>query len=98
LPKPSRRQDSAPSREGCHLPRISYNMFYSLEIWKPDQDMREFFYPDRIAVVGVSENPANLARGIVAHLLAFGYQGKVYPIGPRGGKVLYQVETSAKVS
>lgn len=49
--------------------------------------MREFFYPDRIAVVGVSENPANLARGIVAHLLAFGYQGKIYPVGPRGGNV-----------
>jgi acetate---CoA ligase (ADP-forming) len=49
--------------------------------------MREFFYPDRIAVVGVSENPANLARGIVAHLLAFGYRGKIYPVGPRGGKV-----------
>jgi acyl-CoA synthetase (NDP forming) len=50
--------------------------------------MREFFYPDRIAVVGVSENPANLARGIVAHLLAFGYQGKIYPVGPRGGNIL----------
>ncbi|MFZ5448036.1 MAG: acetate--CoA ligase family protein [Thermodesulfobacteriota bacterium] len=49
--------------------------------------MREFFYPERIAVVGVSENPTNLARGIVAHLLAFGYQGKIYPIGPRGGNV-----------
>jgi len=49
--------------------------------------MRKFFYPDRIAVVGVSENPANLARGIVAHLLAFGYRGKIYPVGPRGGNV-----------
>ena len=59
--------------------------------------MRKFFYPDRIAVVGVSENPANLARGIVAHLLSFGYQGKIYPVGPRGGKVfglpiLFQIE------
>jgi acyl-CoA synthetase (NDP forming) len=59
--------------------------------------MREFFYPDKITVVGVSENPANLARGIVAHLLAFGYQGKIYPVGPRGGNVfglpiLHQVE------
>jgi acyl-CoA synthetase (NDP forming) len=49
--------------------------------------MREFFYPDRLAVVGVSENPANLARGIVAHLLAFGYEGKIYPVGPRGGEI-----------
>jgi acetyltransferase len=49
--------------------------------------MRGFFYPRSVAVVGVSENPANLGRGIVAHLLAFGYQGQIYPIGPRGGKI-----------
>ena len=49
--------------------------------------MKEFFYPGKVAVVGVSENPSNLARGIVAHLLVFGYQGKIYPVGPRGGKV-----------
>jgi acyl-CoA synthetase (NDP forming) len=49
--------------------------------------MKGFFYPRSVAVVGVSENPANLARGIVAHLLDFGYQGKIYPVGPRGGQV-----------
>jgi acyl-CoA synthetase (NDP forming) len=49
--------------------------------------MKAFFYPRSVAVVGVSENPANLARGIVAQLLAFGYQGKIYPIGLRGGHV-----------
>lgn len=49
--------------------------------------MRDFFYPHSVAVVGVSENPANLGRGIVAHLQAFGYQGKIYPIGPRGGSI-----------
>jgi len=49
--------------------------------------MEKFFYPKSVAVVGVSETPANLARGIVANLLAFGYQGKIYPVGPRGGRV-----------
>jgi acetyltransferase len=47
--------------------------------------MEKFFYPKSVAVVGVSENPVNLARGIVANLLEFGYQGKIYPVGPRGG-------------
>jgi acyl-CoA synthetase (NDP forming) len=47
--------------------------------------MEKFFYPKSVAVVGVSENPINLARGIVANLLEFGYQGKIYPVGPRGG-------------
>ena len=49
--------------------------------------MEKFFYPQSVAVVGVSENPANLARGIVDNLLAFGYQGKIYLVGPRGGKI-----------
>src|SRR4030042_1183372 len=49
--------------------------------------MKEVFYPNKVAVVGVSENPGNLGRNIVAHLQAFGYQGKIYPVGPRGGNV-----------
>ncbi len=49
--------------------------------------MEKFFYPRSVAVVGVSENPANLAKGIVANLLAAGYQGKIYPVGPRGGAI-----------
>ncbi|MDP3182483.1 MAG: acetate--CoA ligase family protein [Desulfobaccales bacterium] len=49
--------------------------------------MEKFFYPQSVAVVGVSENPANLARGIISNLREFGYQGKIYPVGPRGGNI-----------
>ena len=49
--------------------------------------MEKFFNPKSVAVVGVSDNPANLARGIVANLLKFGYQGKILLVGPRGGRV-----------
>ena len=49
--------------------------------------MDKFFYPQSVAVVGVSDNPANLAQGIVANLLKFGYQGQIFPVGPRGGSV-----------
>src|SRR4030042_3281579 len=49
--------------------------------------MDNFFNPRSVAVVGVSENPANLAQGIVANLLKFGYRGKIFPVGPRGGSV-----------
>ncbi|MFZ5453034.1 MAG: acetate--CoA ligase family protein [Thermodesulfobacteriota bacterium] len=49
--------------------------------------MENFFNPQSVAVVGVSDNPANLAQGIVANLLKFGYQGKIFPVGPRGGAV-----------
>jgi acyl-CoA synthetase (NDP forming) len=59
--------------------------------------MEKFFYPRSVAVVGVSENPVNLAKGIVRNMLQAGYQGKIYPVGPRGGSVygltiLHQVE------
>jgi acyl-CoA synthetase (NDP forming) len=49
--------------------------------------MDKFFYPQSVAVVGVSDNPTNLAQGIVANLLQFGYQGQVFPVGPRGGQI-----------
>ena len=49
--------------------------------------MEKFFYPKNVAVVGVSEKPGNLARGIIDNLLAFGYQGKIYPVGLRTGMV-----------
>ncbi|MBI4796762.1 MAG: acetate--CoA ligase family protein [Deltaproteobacteria bacterium] len=49
--------------------------------------MEKFFNPQSVAVVGVSDNPVNLAQGIVANLLKFGFQGKILPVGPRGGAI-----------
>jgi acyl-CoA synthetase (NDP forming) len=47
--------------------------------------MQKFFYPRSVAVVGVSEDPDNLAQGIVANLLRFNYQGKIFLVGRRPG-------------
>ncbi len=49
--------------------------------------MEKFFYPQSVAVVGVSQEPANLGQGIVANLSAFGYPGQVFPVGRRGGAI-----------
>ena len=49
--------------------------------------MQNFFYPRSVAVVGVSETPANLAQGIVANLLHFKYQGKIFLVGRRPGVI-----------
>ncbi len=49
--------------------------------------MEKFFNPRSVAVVGVSDNPANLAQGIVVNLLKFGFRGKIFPVGPRGGTI-----------
>jgi len=47
----------------------------------------KIFYPDSVAVIGVSERPDNLAATIVGNLLNFGYSGSVYAVGRRGGEV-----------
>jgi acyl-CoA synthetase (NDP forming) len=49
--------------------------------------MREIFYPNSVAVVGVSARPDNLGRNIVSNLIDFGFQGIVYAVGPRGGVI-----------
>ncbi|MBP1748612.1 MAG: CoA-binding domain protein [Deltaproteobacteria bacterium] len=49
--------------------------------------MEKFFYPESIAVFGVSDTPSNLARVIVENLARFGFRGDVYPVGARDGIV-----------
>lgn len=49
--------------------------------------MHGFFYPQSLAVVGVSADPDNLGRNIVHNLLSFGFQGQFWPVGPKGGEV-----------
>jgi acyl-CoA synthetase (NDP forming) len=50
--------------------------------------MRGFFYPDSVAVIGVSPSPTNLGRAIVYHLAEFRYAGQIYLVGPKGGSFL----------
>jgi acetyltransferase len=47
--------------------------------------MHPLFYPTSVAVIGVSERPANIARNVVSNLLEFDYQGILSLVGPRGG-------------
>jgi acyl-CoA synthetase (NDP forming) len=49
--------------------------------------MQKFYYPQKVAVIGVSENPSNLGRGIILNMREAGYTGKIFPVGPRGGTV-----------
>jgi acetyltransferase len=49
--------------------------------------MRNVFYPKSVAAVGVSSNPDNLGRNIMLNLIDFGFEGVVYPVGPRGGTI-----------
>jgi acetyltransferase len=49
--------------------------------------MRHFFYPESIAVFGVSDRPSNLAKSIVGNLFRFGFRGGVFPIGNHEGEI-----------
>ncbi len=49
--------------------------------------MNTIFYPQSVAVIGVSPKPDNLARNILANLVEFGYKGKIIAVGPSGGEV-----------
>lgn len=50
-------------------------------------DLRAFFYPDSIAVIGAGQNPFK-PNGIPLYLLSiFGYGGDVYPVNPKYDRV-----------
>ena len=47
--------------------------------------MHKIFYPDSVAVIGVSEQPDNLAANIIYNMLEFGYSGHIHAVGLRSG-------------
>ncbi len=49
--------------------------------------MDAVFNAESVVVVGVSEAIDNLGKNVVANMVNFGYRGKIYPVGPRGGEV-----------
>ncbi|OGP81680.1 MAG: hypothetical protein A2Z08_09565 [Deltaproteobacteria bacterium RBG_16_54_11] len=49
--------------------------------------MQKLFYPERIAVIGVSERRENAGRNIMENIVRFDFAGDVFPVGPRGGTV-----------
>ncbi|MFO7971291.1 MAG: CoA-binding protein [Desulfobacterales bacterium] len=49
--------------------------------------MKKFFYPSSIAVFGVADSLANLARNIVSNCLEMGFKGEIFPVGRTRGSV-----------
>jgi acetyl coenzyme A synthetase (ADP forming)-like protein len=47
-----------------------------------------FFQPNCVAIIGASQNPKKLSNGIVKNMLAYGYQGKIYPVNPKAEEIL----------
>ena len=49
--------------------------------------MQQLFYPRSLVVVGVSDSPSNLARHIVENLDSARFEGTVYCVGRRAGRL-----------
>jgi acyl-CoA synthetase (NDP forming) len=49
--------------------------------------MRQFFYPESMAVFGVANTPRNLAKNIIKNSLDMGFAGEIYPVGREPGVV-----------
>ena len=45
--------------------------------------MEKLFYPDSIAIIGLSSNPNNLPRLVLENLIRWGYKGRIFGINPR---------------
>ena len=44
--------------------------------------MEKFFYPESIAIIGLSNRDSNVARLILANLIRWGYQGRIFGVNP----------------
>ncbi len=47
-----------------------------------------FFKPASVAIIGASKKSNKLSNGIVKNLLAYGYDGRIYPINPKEKEIL----------
>jgi len=50
--------------------------------------MHKLFYPERVAVIGVSQRKENMGRNIVENLFRFNFSGELFTVG-RSGDVIF---------
>lgn len=50
--------------------------------------MTYFLSPASVAVIGASTQPGKVGHDILKNLLTQGYEGKVFPVNPKGGEIL----------
>lgn len=55
---------------------------------KSKKDLKGFFNPGSVAVVGASSNPAKIGYQILNNVIEGGFQGDVYPINPKDSEIL----------
>lgn len=50
--------------------------------------LHAFFHPEGVAIIGASSKPNKLSYGVLRNIATHGYEGKVYPVNPKGGEIL----------
>jgi acetate---CoA ligase (ADP-forming) len=50
-------------------------------------DLRDFFYPRSIAVLGASGTEGKLGYNVLKNLVSHGFAGRIYPINPKNAEV-----------
>jgi len=53
-----------------------------------ETNLKPLFEPRSVAVIGASTHPEKIGYKVLYNIKAGGYRGKVYPVNPRGGKLL----------
>ncbi|MCF8030043.1 MAG: acetate--CoA ligase family protein [Desulfohalobiaceae bacterium] len=51
-------------------------------------DMKAFFHPSRIAVIGASANPDKIGYSVLSNLIEAGYEGAILPVNPKETQIL----------
>ncbi len=47
------------------------------------RNLDKIFKPERVAVIGASDNPASVGHTVLSNLVGSGYSGVVYPVNPK---------------
>ncbi|WP_078716036.1 acetate--CoA ligase family protein [Paucidesulfovibrio gracilis] len=51
-------------------------------------DLRHFFHPHSVAVVGASATPGKVGHTVLRNMLDAGFTGQLLPVNPKGGEIL----------
>jgi acetyl coenzyme A synthetase (ADP forming)-like protein len=60
----------------------------AMETGTESGDLRSLFEPGSVAVIGASSSPDKIGHKILRNIVEAGFEGRVYPVNPRGGEIL----------
>jgi len=62
-------------------------LIYECNVTERFKQLNRIFSPEKIAIVGVSQEGFSFGRAILLSHLSIGYEGKLYPVNKRGGTI-----------